>query len=377
MDSSKFQELYEELMQQIEEALGVPKNITDESQRIYKEFVKLLSKANGSKTTYQTIINNFNAEIGTNFYQDLTIKVFFEVVPNLNKPELKKFIAPLFTSFDLDNKSLKNLTDSKNLLIELYVGVSSSSQQLLTKDMFIQQKELMVSSIAHELHHAFSFSKQKNLSTKQMIDYKIVTQMDVPIPIIQQFLDNLYFVSAYEGLVAPSEVASIIQQRKIKKSEFVKFLDQDDIYKRLKQIENLEQSKFFNALKENIKQIDAFLKSEGVTENLTEEQKINKTLEIVLTHMIRNYHEQLNTYIKTALENALVLFSDEEKPKHDYQQLVKYVQKVVAESQKFKGREIDYFLAKIKEMKEKAKDIKKRLAKLYDLCLEEAIRVDI
>ena len=374
---NSFQKLYQETLRTLEEALGIPNNIVEEAQRVYEEFLKLLENADGLKIVYEQFAENFELVLGRETYRDLTTKVYFEIVPNLSKPVLKKFVAPLLTALSIEKLKLRNLTDYKNLTIELFVSVSFPEQQSIAKEVFENQKEHMVSVLAHELHHSYSFSKQKSILPKQMIDYKIVSQFESPVEVIQQFFDNLYFVSAFEGLVGPSEIAAKIVQRRILKKDFVKFLDQDEIYKRLKQVENLELAKFVEELKESLEEIEVFLEKEGVARGLREDEKINKALAIVFEKVIEKFRKHLEDYVAGSLKSMLINFKTEEELKSDLEGLGKYCLELNKDFKKFQGRELQYFLKKILEMKETASNLRKRLAKLYDICFEEGIREEI
>lgn len=374
---SEFEKLYQETLQALEEALGIPDNIVEEAERVYEKFLELLESADGSKIVYEKFVSNFQLKLGKETYKDLTVKVYFESVPNLSKPVLKKFVAPLLTALSIEKIKLRNLTDYENLTIELFVCVSSAEQQVLTKEVFKSQKEKMLSVIAHELHHSYSFSKQKSIVPKRMIDYKIVSRIEIPVKAAQQFFDNLYFVSAFEGLVGPSEIASKIVQRRIKKKDFVKFLDQDEIYKRLRRIENMEPVKFVEELKMSLQEIEAFLKKEGVMESLEEDEKINKALAIIFERVVVKHREHLEDYVKSALQSILINFKTEEEIKKDLESLREYCLEMNGDFKKFEGRELEYFLKKILKMKEIAGVLRKRLAKLYDLCFEEGVREEI
>ena len=374
---SEFEKLYKETLRTLEEALGIPTNIVEEAQRVYDEFLELLESVDSSKIVYEKFASNFQLKLGKETYKDLTTKVYFEQVPNLSKPVLKKFVAPLLTALSIEKIKLRNLTDYENLTIELFVCVSSAEQQVLTKEVFENQKEKMLSVIAHELHHSYSFSKQESIVPKQMIDYKIVSQIEIPVKAVQQFFDNLYFVSAFEGLVGPSEIASKIVQRRILKKDFVKFLDQDEIYKRLRRIENMEPVKFVEELKMSLQEIEAFLKKEGVMESLEEDEKINKALAIIFERVVVKHREHLEDYVKSALQSMIVNFKTEQEIRKDLRGLERYCLEMNSDFKKFEGRELEYFLKKILETKEIAEVLRKRLAKLYDLCFEEGIREEI
>lgn len=374
---SSFEKLYEKTLQSLEEAIGVPDNIVEEAERVYQEFIELLESVDGPKIVYEKFASNFQLKLGKETYKDLTAKVYFEKVPNLSKPVLKKFVAPLLTALSIEKLKLRNLTDYKNLTIELFVCVSSAEQQSGAKEVFENQKEKMISVLAHELHHSYSFSKQKSILPKQMIDYKIVSQFESPVEAIQQFFDNLYFVSSFEGLVRPSEIAAKIVQRRILKKDFVKFLDQDEIYKRLRRIENMEPVKFVEELKMSLQEIDEFLKKEGVMESLEEDEKINKALAIIFERVVVKHREHLEDYVKNALQSMIVNFKTEQEIRKDLRGLGRYCLKLNRDFKKFEGRELQYFLRKILEMKEIAGVLRKRLAKLYDLCFEEGIREEI
>jgi hypothetical protein len=374
---SEFEKLYKETLRTLEEALGIPTNIVEEAERVYDKFLELLESVDGSEIVYEKFTNNFQLKLGKETYKDLTTKVYFEQVPNFSKPVLKKFVAPLLTALSIEKLKLRNLTDYENLTIELFVCVSSAEQQMEAKEVLEIQKEKMLSVIAHELHHSYSFSKQKSIVPKRMIDYKIVSQIEIPVGVIQQFFDNLYFVSAFEGLVGPSEIASKIAQRRIKKKDFVKFLDQDEVYKRLRRIENTEPVKFVETLKESVQEIEEFLKKERVVEDLQRDEKINKALAIIFERVVVKYREHLEDYVKSALQSILMNFKTEEEIKKDLESLREYCLEMNGDFKKFQGRELQYFLKKISEMKEIAGVLRKRLAKLYDLCFEEGIREEI
>ena len=375
MDS--FEKLYKETLRGLEEALGIPDNVVEEARRVYEEFLKILEKSDGSKFVYEQFAENFKLVLGKETYRDLTTKVYFEYVPNLSKPVLKKFVAPLLTALSIEKLKLRNLTDYQNLTTELFVCVSSAKQQSGAKEVFENQKEKMISVLAHELHHSYSFSKQKSIVPKQMIDYKIVSQFESPVEVIQQFFDNLYFVSAFEGLVGPSEIAAKIVQRRILKKDFVKFLDQDEVYKRLRRIENFEPVKFVEELKRSLEEIEVFLEKEGAARGLREDEKINKALAIVFEKVVEGHRKHLEDYVGSALQSMLVNFKTEQEIKSDLEGLGRYCSELNRDFEKFQGRELQYFLKKILEMKETASNLRKRLAKLYDLCFEEGIREEI
>ena len=210
-----------------------------------------------------------------------------------------------------------------------------------------------------------------------MIDYKIVSQFESPVEVIQQFFDDLYFVSAFQGLVGPSEIAAKIVQRRILKKDFVKFLDQDEIYKRLRRIENVEPVKFVEDLKESLEEIEVFLEKEGVVRGLREEEKINKALAIVFEKVVEKFRKHLEDYVVGSLKSMIVNFKTEEELKSDLEGLGRYCLELNRDFKKFQGRELQYFLKKILEMKETASNLRKRLAKLYDLCFEEGVREEI
>ena len=170
---SEFEKLYEKTLQSLEEAIGVPDNIVEEAERVYQEFIELLESVDGPKIVYEKFASNFRLKLGKETYKDLSTKVYFESVPNLSNPILKKFVAPLLTALSIEKLRLRNLTDYENLTIELFVCVSSAEQQVLTKEVFENQKEKMLSVIAHGLHHSYSFSKQKSIVPKRMIDCEL------------------------------------------------------------------------------------------------------------------------------------------------------------------------------------------------------------
>ena len=139
----------------------------------------------------------------------------------------------------------------------------------------------------------------------------------------------------------------------------------------------MEPAKFVGDLNKSLEEIEVFLEKEGVLKSLKEDEKINKALAIVFEKVIEKFREHLEDYIGSALQSMLVNFKTEEEIKSDLEGLRKYCLELNRDFKKFQGRELQYFLKKILEMKETASALRKRLAKLYDLCFEEGIREEI
>jgi len=92
----------------------------------------------------------------------------------------------------------------------------------------------------------------------------------------------MYFVTVTENLVRPSELASIIDVEQVSRKDFLNFLTSNYTYKMLKEINYFSVEKFKKDLLEYLPMIEEILEELNVPTNISDDEKINKFLDIFL-----------------------------------------------------------------------------------------------
>ena len=357
---SRFEKLYEKTLQSLEEALGVPENIAQEARRVYQEFLVLIDSSVESK-----ILKDFNLAIGNKTFKDL--KISLKIIPDKDLT-LKSFSVPIYHFFDVTIR--KSKIDQKSFEINCAINTPANFLQEDLKELFVSKKLAIVPLIAHELHHILVFSSRKTAASFEILkdalisDYASGALPKTNILPLDGFLSSLYFLSAMEILVYPSELAVQIEQNNIRKGDFLEFLESNEVHKILNMLSKFSYEDFLENLKDHEKSIDAFLKSkEG-----TIEQKISKCFKIVVEKLFEDLESNIVEYIDRGMDYALRIG---ELPPSDVVEKFKQANK--RKIAKYKGREEQFFKDSINNFKEQANITKRKLAKLFDLCKENYV----
>lgn len=357
---SRFEKLYEKTLQDLEEALGIPTNVVEEARRVYQEFLKLIDSGDELKT-----LKDFNLTIGSKTFKD--IKISLKTIPD-KELTLKSFSVPIYHFFDVSIRKIKFGQD----IFEINCAVNTPADFLQKdlKEIFVSKKLLITPLIAHELHHVLVFSSKKTAEPFEMFrdatisNYASGTLPKTNILPLDGFISSLYFLSAMEILVYPSELAVQIEQNNIRKGYFLEFLESNDVYKILNIMSRFSYEDFLENLKKHEKSIDAFLGSaEGSIC-----QKIKKCFKIVVENIFEDIERNLVEYIDKGLDYASKIGT---LPSNEI--IKKFNQVNDNKLAKYKGREEQFFKDSINNFQEQANITKRKLAKLFDLCKENYI----
>ena len=357
---SRFEKLYEKTLQDLEEALGIPTNVVEEARRVYQEFLKLIDSGDELKT-----LKDFNLTIGSKTFKD--IKISLKTIPD-KELTLKSFSVPIYHFFDVSIRKIKFGQD----IFEINCAVNTPADFLQKdlKEIFVSKKLLITPLIAHELHHVLVFSSKKTAEPFEMFrdatisNYASGTLPKTNILPLDGFISSLYFLSAMEILVYPSELAVQIEQNNIRKGYFLEFLESNDVYKILNIMSRFSYEDFLENLKKHEKSIDAFLGSaEGSIC-----QKIKKCFKIVVENIFEDIERNLVEYIDKGLDYASKIGT---LPSNEI--IKKFNQVNDNKLVKYKGREEQFFKDSINNFQEQANITKRKLAKLFDLCKENYI----
>ena len=136
------------------------------------------------------------------------------------------------------------------LSITFAVDNDTTTQDVI--DEFKKQKTLIISSLAHELKHAYDENVNPLVQTHKRVDYKIGSQRKFgDIPPLNDLLSYMYFAHTTENLVRATELYAALEESGISKEDFYKFITNHRVYENYKKGANLT----YEGLKENLKSV--------------------------------------------------------------------------------------------------------------------------
>lgn len=291
-------------MKNLFEALGVPENLHETSVKVYDRLIKALKRGyNDGQTVEYDRQFKFKGEFRISDYKFSNIQFQVNIFPHPMSEEFE------LVSMSVSTKSMKTpdnrlkLIKSKTIDLNLQIAVPNKSFVFNELIIFLEKnKNELISSISHELMHAYDNQKKEYESLEKRASYNAVAGKGFGIPTVDKFLHDLYFITTTENLVRPSEIWSGIKNNEISQENFLDFLKKHDTYVTLKRISQFNLKNFKKELKKEIPKIDEFLKKHTPLDvkNMSEIKKINEILRLIwvnVTHwIIIEYKKLLSTH---------------------------------------------------------------------------------
>jgi hypothetical protein len=361
------------------EKLGVPEGINEQASIIYN---KIIDRFNQLK-------NDSDFDLPTNFDEnneacvligiydinisDLNIKeipfiLVFNLYESLKESELVGASYSNKHSFNLKNNKIKIVKNPNKSLFSIRTAISSS----VNKESFFEriENQLNTSIIAHELMHLYDTYKKREEGIEPMINYQSYQLGEFP-PILSEFLHLLYFTTAVENTVRPTELYQMLLDNKITKSEFLDFVNNTDLIKRLKSAENFSLDEFKKKLNEDYNVIDMV---EVAIENGYEsvgsvaDDALNLLFINITSRAIQTTENTLNAFMNSyisSLNPLEILFSNKIDEYNDI--INNKFNQILNKYSKYKNDPEKYFEFLQKNLNFVGNKVKRKLYKLYDM----------
>lgn len=344
MDFSKL------IHQTLEEALGVPDNITEESKRVYKKIVNFLKE----RTDFEEMLfKDINLKVGSEIFKHLHVKLVITESSDVRKPFLSQFSATAKVFFDSEKLKLRRRFEDTFLLkITAFMPEKFKKEQIVR--LFEQGEFEIISTIAHELHHAFQFRLQNQFSYVSQVNYLTnASNFETKIPTIDKFLYFCYFVDDFETNTRASQIIAYASLNQIRKKDFASFLQSNSVYAVLKEIQKFSYDQFLSSLTTDLQNIGKSSESHEVVSA--------KTIEEVLKHTFKALQ-----HIKS-VQFQRILGDVSKANKEDFQEFVRVF---IKNLKKFQSNPCLFFQKKCAQNSEKALKAIKKISKIYDLLQE-------
>lgn len=359
----------------IQEEVGVPRGITDSAQKLYNDIISRLKKKVITNNT-SLILNFKNVDEKysfSDFNRFKNIKLEFELDEYSENDEHKGILI-----IGLGHNSQSVLDDGFKLInidndtinLSINLGIPSSTTELNSKNIIKtleNNKQLIISSLSHELKHAYDSFKKPVESLKQRSEYSTYSNSRFGIKEIDEFVFFLYFVTAVENLVRSSEIYSLMQQGEISQKDFLSFILGNKTYSTLKKINEFSFTKLVESLKQKPEEVEQFLTLvEDYEMPSSLDKKINDLLKVVFLQLQKNIINRAQATLSNNFFETIFGLSDEK---------IKFLTTYQKEILKFQNNPLKYYEFQEKKFKFVSEKMMKQISKLYSLAKPNPIKL--
>ena len=284
--------------------------------------------------------------------------------------------------FGFDRETLRKHTEpSKKLEFNITFAVSDDWQPHELYEAMEKDKIYQTASLAHELKHKYDKQVKQGGLVGHDAEYQATQSKDnFGIPVIDhEFFRNLYFVSMVENLVRPTEIASQMKSLGVTKSGFLKFLQNERVYKELTEIKNFTFEHFMSELKDQMFRVDALL--EHIDEDpseMSDDEKIKRVLEIVYISIVNTRMQFFMDMTSKGSDNfiefgqAMGILPDFMKDEAIALSKVNEVrQNFLKFTKRYEKNPIKFFEDECKKFNRVADQLLRKVSKLYDMAKDD------
>ena len=343
------------------ERLGVPEGILDIAEEIYPKILLSI----GDNDTVKMLENSsmyVNGDFNINDFNFNRILFNYNIVED---DDLEIIGMSQSTNSKLTDKyKLKTVPTDGIVELKIIISGPKSIKGLNIKELFEENKKTVISSLSHELKHAYDDYKDSLGDVQLRSNYDVYTKERFGIKPMDSFLNRLYFTSSIESLVRPTEVASLLKMGDITKKEFYDFIKNDRTYKLLTELSKFNIEDWRNEIKEYIPEIIKFFESlevEGVGV-LDEEEIVDEFLRVCYV-IIKNWKakQTYNIFLNREIEHLIGFMPEKE------QMFRKHLNKINRFGDDYKK----YYEYEAKTIRYVADNLRKKIAKLFDMAKDK------
>jgi hypothetical protein len=183
-----------------------------------------------------------------------------------------------------DSKLVYNRYKDLELDITNLLFINEDANYDNIKEYFINEKKEIIEFIAHELKHYYDFFKMGKYKLKDKAVYDANNVAVFHLTPVDNFIYLLYYSSAFENLVRPTEIYAAIKQNGVKQKDFYNFLLNHDTYKMVKVLKDFTYENLKQELKDKyMDRVDEILKSYGKSDVTDPDEKVNLIMKLLYT----------------------------------------------------------------------------------------------
>jgi hypothetical protein len=230
-----------------------------------------------------------------------------------------------------------------------------------------------ISSIAHELKHAYDFDKKPIRNAGEKVKYHSIEDLMVSVRPLMKFKTMLYYSHVVEESVRNSEIYTLMKLKGITKKEFKNFLSKTNTYDFLKYMMNYDYDKFIGEMYNSIKGIESFLSFVKIDhKDMTDEEKVTAALKKFYQIVSRRRKEFLDSVMMDMQSDLMMMLAsslgiaDNIVTMGENEAKVKAKKKINKHINSYTDY-IDFYQKELSDIKISATNTLKKLGKLYSL----------
>jgi len=241
----------------LNEAVGVPTNIVEISQQLYDNMMSELNPNQDIRSLLRKVIElKGNFQINDYKFKKIMLSFNIEDINDYNfdennKPKVSLNGMTHHGKVKINSKFNYDVIRKMNkveLSITFLVDNDTTVQDVI--DEFKKERTLMVSSLAHEMKHAYDDFADPLLNTHKRVDYHVGSKRGFgDIQPLNKLLNYMYFAHTTENLVRATELYTALEESGITKKDFYKFITNHKVYIAYKDGTNIT----YEGLKEDLK----------------------------------------------------------------------------------------------------------------------------
>ena len=362
----------------LKEALGVPDGLYETSKDVYKLIVEFL-EGNISPNDTVDDVGTLNWEIyGDWSINDLDIEII-NIVLEIQDYDDIRFLGMTFNQKGV-KVNLPNVTSpvSDEIKITIKLGAPLDTKFGEIINFFKKDKPELLSSIAHELKHAYDFYKKGEHRIEKYVEYGASQQDIVGLRSIRDFLYTSYFLHEFENLVRPSELYSYLMSIDTTKETFLDDLNDNLIINHIKEARTLTYQDIYEDLLSQITSVYGIIKNTNPPfdgRSVPKTVLVDYLLFLVRKTMINNRLDILMGPTQPSPQEALFSALTGQKTQGELL-FNKFLDKITSggkyyvdefDIQKTPKINEEFFTKKIKQINFEGERMFRKLAKIYDL----------
>lgn len=385
---------------QIQEAVGVPKGITDAAKNLFDAIDEKLSNKdvvvsiqNGDPDKYRFKTREIDikfpislkANINDYEVEDFNIKIKITEVQR-PEPDAAEVTGAFFSpnveinrkSFTIEYNATKKVTIGIRLDFPWTGKVDKQFWKKEVRNLLLKNKTEVLSSLGHELMHSYDLAFIKGgKSFHDVADYSSTSDLRFGIPAVDTFFFYLYFTQKCESAVRAVELATRMEAQGITQEQFLDFIQKDRSWKLLKDISKWTYKDFHKELIDSVDLVKLRLSESSIPTDGMEPEEIARFVEDL---MLRNMANAKVETIKDLLddpryaqyENELfrmigLISGRKVNQDPDAEEKEKYFNEFVENIKKDIRKQGNFFVEKEKMFKFESEKLMKKLSKLFSM----------
>ena len=365
----------------LKEAVGVPEGILQAGEELYNIVSDELKQINSTEDSYDIEIDDVELKISDITFDKINLTINVEEVEDFPFDIPKIASMGVANEFNFDEGVMLQV-NAKSSSLDLninFIAPEGWEPEDLYKE-YSGDKEHNVSIMSHEVMHRFHRQKQTHELMGGTADYNVYASgtLIFGIPVISDFMRYSYYIQYSENIVRPTEMASRMMQKGIKREEFYDFMMNDEIFKELKSIRDFSYNYFISQLYEQMEDVNGLIEhAGGDPDSMDDDEKIKSVLELVYINLVNAKVDAFDNFFYSHSEKMAQMFSGlmgnlfggQINPPNEEKEKVR--RKFINHVSKYQNREMDFFKDECERFNYVATNLIKKISKIYALLPDE------